>query len=614
MALTLGLAAGYVGWQGSQEASASALPGDALRRLSVGNVDFLGRVSADGRYLPFRYEGEVDLWVRDLVTGNDRRLTSSRTPSIERVGSTQISRDGQQIAYSWSTGPKSRELRIIGRDGSDQRVVYANEDVTSIVPEGWTPDGREILTRFQLTDGTYQLVFVSTVDGSVRVLKSLAWFPPYAELSPDGRYVAYTVSPASGVRPNIFLLAADGSQEVPLLDDPQNERALAWTPDGKGLIYRSNRTGLWDAWMMQIEDGRPRGSAQLVQSNIRGRNANIQGRGMSTDGTFYYALRTEHNDIYSATLDPVTGQVLVPSERIAPNLEGVPVFAPDFSRDGKYLAYTRQRPNDFRIMVRDLATGDERSIRDVSGYARWSPDGRFFLMNGLNVISLLNVETFEVTGVTGSEPLDPSSGRPLTAYNWRNWLRAQVPGVPGVFDLLPQWLPDGKAIVYLRRNQRTNSHHVLMRDLETGREQELYQAPNIRNIALSSDGEQLALWTETGGGVLALQIVPVAGGEPRELIRSGPRIYTVMLGWTPDGRHLLLAKRNDDPETQFPHELWRIATGGGEPESLGLKAEGGIFAVRVHPDGRRIVFTSGQRVTELLAAEDFLAGEQSSDE
>ncbi len=149
----------------------------ALRRVSTGNVTFSGTVSADGRYLPFwgGPGGMFDLMVRDLVTGEDSRLTHSRTPSFERVVSTHISPDGQQIAYSWIKGAKSVELRIIGRDGSGQRVVYANEDVINILPEAWTPDGREIFARFQLTDGTYQLVFVSTVDGSVRVVKSLAW-------------------------------------------------------------------------------------------------------------------------------------------------------------------------------------------------------------------------------------------------------------------------------------------------------------------------------------------------------------------------------------------------------------------------------------------------------
>jgi Tol biopolymer transport system component len=213
---------------------------------------------------------------------------------------------------------------------------------------------------------------------------------------------------------------------------------------------------------------------------------------------------------------------------------------------------------------------------------------------------MVNVETDEVTWVSRPPQPDPRRRFPQR--------------VPGVYDLIPQWMPDGKVIVYLRRNQRTNSDHVLMRDLETGREKELYQALRIYNIALSPDGEQLAFWSETGGGVLALQILPVAGGEPRELIRTGLRVYNETLAWTPDGRHLLLAKRNEDPETQFPHELWRIASGGGEPESLGLKAQDGLWEVRVHPDGRRIVFVSGRMVTELWAAENFLAGKRSANE
>ena len=72
--------------------------------------------------------------------------------------------------------------------------------------------------------------------------------------------------------------------------------------------------------MMQIEDGSPRGSAQLVQPNIRGRNASIRGLGMSADGTLHYTLETDPLDVYAATLDPVSGQVLVPPERIAPDL------------------------------------------------------------------------------------------------------------------------------------------------------------------------------------------------------------------------------------------------------------------------------------------------------
>ena len=58
-----------------------------------------------------------------------------------------------------------------------------------------------------------------------------------------------------------------------------------------------------------------------------------------------------------------------------------------------------------------------------------------------------------------------------------------------------------------------------------------------------------------------------------------------------------------------PHELWRIAASGGEPESLGVKMDG-LSHVRVHPDGRRIVFAAGSVVSDLWAAANFVAGAQ----
>ena len=55
--------------------------------------------------------------------------------------------------------------------------------------------------------------------------------------------------------------------------------------------------------------------------------------------------------------------------------------------------------------------------------------------------------------------------------------------------------------------------------------------------------------------------------------------------WTPDGGHLLFAKRRNEAT-----ELWRIPVEGGEPENLGL-AMGKIEHLSIHPDGRRIAFT-----------------------
>ena len=89
---------------------------------------------------------------------------------------------------------------------------------------------------------------------------------------------------------------------------------------------------------------------------------------------------------------------------------------------------------------------------------------------------------------------------------------------------------------------------------------------------------------------------PTAGGKLRDLYREprSGRIYSV--AWTPDGRHLLFAKKG---------QLWRIPVERGEPEKLPLTMEA-LRELRVHPDGTRIAFTAGTGKGEVWVMENFL--------
>jgi hypothetical protein len=64
--------------------------------------------------------------------------------------------------------------------------------------------------------------------------------------------------------------------------------------------------------------------------------------------------------------------------------------------------------------------------------------------------------------------------------------------------------------------------------------------------------------------------------------------------WTPDGRHLLFNRFGTG---------WRISVEGGAPERLDFA----LTAGRIHPEGRRIAFTSGSgRRSEIWVMENFL--------
>ena len=163
---------------GGVEQAAGAAKGTetVVRRVWENAMDMEGAPSPDGKYLSYVDWDTGDLAIRELATGNNRRLTNkgSWKDSPEEYAYDSIwSPDGQQIAYVWFKKEEKSDLRTIRLDGSPSRVLYANEEVTYVKPTDWSPDGKQILALFSRKDRTNQIVLVSVADGSVHILKSL---------------------------------------------------------------------------------------------------------------------------------------------------------------------------------------------------------------------------------------------------------------------------------------------------------------------------------------------------------------------------------------------------------------------------------------------------------
>lgn len=198
-----------------------------IRQVWAGdNVE--GTVSSDGLLLSWIDDDTDNVNVVNLKTGQSHRITDEAAGPGGALYSI-ISPDGKQVAYSWINKDQSCDLRIIGADGSRQRVLYQNEEVSQIRPREWSPRGQQVLATFWMKGGTYKVVLISLLDGSTRVLKTFGWRRLYDEnkmsFSPDGRYIAYDFrQEESSLRRNIFVLPADGGREVPLITTPANNR------------------------------------------------------------------------------------------------------------------------------------------------------------------------------------------------------------------------------------------------------------------------------------------------------------------------------------------------------------------------------------------------------
>jgi Tol biopolymer transport system component len=315
----------------------------------------------------------------------------------------------------------------------------------------------------------------------------------------------------------------------------------------------------------------------------------MQPMGFTQEGSLYYGLSAGLEDVYVASLDPATGKLLAPPAKVSHRFEGFN-SAPAWSPDGKYLAYRSKRwpvPTSAAglansvLVIRSVETGEERVFSAEGAVLlrmRWSPDGCSILCEATENrefhFTLIDARTGDVTFILQRE----DKGR-ITDYEWR---------------------PDGKGIFCIKGPEYSES--IVMHDLETGKEKELWQDPQgVHSVGLgiSPDGRQLVF----GKDWKTLMVIAVEGGESRILhrLQEGRFAFPCSPRWTADGRYILFGKRH-------PNELWRVPVEGGEAQKL-LETEGPLRQISVHPDGQRIAFTGGWYGTsEVWVMENFLPG------
>jgi len=553
-----------------------------LRRVwTAGSVDF-GRVSPDGRFLSFTdWENDDSLTIHDFATGENRRLTGKGTTaaSSRSNGRSVLSPDSKQIAYDCYNEDGFEDLRIIGVDGSEPRVLYSNrEQVRRIEPAAWSPDGRHILAGVRKKDDTWEMTLVAVGDGSVRPLKPLdRQAAQRARFSPDGRYIAYDT------RGDIFLLETGTGRELPLVQHPANEYLLDWTPDGR-ILFSSDRSGTRDAWLIGVSDGKPQGSPELVQKDV-GRSNPL---GFTRAGACYYGTYAGTQEVYTAEIDLASGKLVSPPQPASRRWVGIS-RTPDWSPDGKFLAYLRGG----QIVIRSAETGEERELkpkaRSLRGLAlRWAPDGKFLVVPGIDNegrrgLMHVDVQTGDATLLVPLLERDTYFPR---------------------FDCSP----DGKTIFYVSQDAPEGNDRTLFAwDLQTRRETALVRRRSLGSFSVSPDGRWLVLtaWGEPTNSQV-LFIMPAAGGDLRELVRidaeeANGRVTPL---WTPDGRWVIFAKGARGKPTRDV-QLWRIPAEGGEPTRLDVTIDN-LWRLRLHPDGRRIAFDTSGGKAEVWVLENFL--------
>jgi dipeptidyl aminopeptidase/acylaminoacyl peptidase len=329
-------------------AEAQGLVSNDLSRLrSVGSV----AISPDGhriaysvvmRDLPGRPYGQ--LWITEVASQKASRIGGDK----DAGGAPLWSPDGKSLAFQGSQGSK-QGLFVARADGADITFLASMSGTNSPLPGSgkevtWSPDGKQlafisstpgkvaaqasgdpmVITRYlykpdagegmtRFNDN--QRLHIFTVDIATKQVRQLIQGETdehSVDWSPDGKEILFV----SNREPNqdeffnydIFALRVGDNSIRRLTASEYNEYEPLWSPDGKRIVYRGTRRGLTDrettmedthVWVMNA-DGSDRREIGAVLDNRQG------APGWAPDGSAVYFTIQERGSIHLVRL-PISG-------------------------------------------------------------------------------------------------------------------------------------------------------------------------------------------------------------------------------------------------------------------------------------------------------------------
>jgi len=208
-------------------------------------------------------------------------------------------------------------------------------------------------------------------------------------ISPDGKEIAYIV------RGEVFVTSVKGSMTKRITDTASQESFVSFTPDGKGIVYASERNSKWG-----------------IYKTIR--------------------VNNKEPHFYAST-------VLKEEELVVNQKDN---YQPEFSPDGKELAYIENRKV---LRILNIKNGKTRTLLDGKvlyymgdgdQYFQWSPDSKWLLVQYIPVMGNAEVVL-------------------LKADNSKKMMNLTESGYD---DIMPKWVNGGKQMIWFSNRHGLRSY------------------------------------------------------------------------------------------------------------------------------------------------------------
>jgi dipeptidyl aminopeptidase/acylaminoacyl peptidase len=377
------------------------------------------------------------------------------------------------------------------------------------------------------------------------------------QLSPDGAWVAYTVSGSDTVEDkrdaDVWMTSWDGKRSVRLTYSKAREHSPRWSPDGRYLAFLSSREDPREVEQIWLLD-RTGGEAERVTDLPGG----VSEFAWSPDGTRLALIAS----------DPDPDQLAVGQDSSKKRPRPIVINRYRFKYDEVgYIGDEREHLYLFTLADRNAVLLTPGEYDEVS--PSWSPDGRsiaFLSRRRPEYDRTDNWDIYLVAAEAGAEP------RQLTTYTGAD-------GDPEWGSRPPSWSPDGKLIAYVQGGKPEllyyAGHKVAVVPVDGGPARVLTASldRNVLSPVFSPDGASVLFLLEDDR-VYHLARVPAAGGAVERLVEGKRVLEDLSLGR--DGRVAVTSSTHDRPTEIFAVE-------GRELRKLSAQNDRWLAEVRLAP-------------------------------
>jgi Tol biopolymer transport system component len=336
-----------------------------------------------------------------VETGEQQRVTSPPPGFLGDIRPA-VSPDGRTLAFVRASGSLTGDLYVVSLSGANSRIIEPRRvtfDGADISTPAWTASGRELIFASNRA-GRRELwrIRAHVSERPVRVAGTGENAQDVA-ISPRGEWLAYSEAHTSGSLWKVAIAAGQAGKPLQVTTTTKRDLFPNYSPDGKRLVFQSDRSGVNEIWMSDADGG------NAVQLTTFGKGWSGSPRWSPDSRTIafdsnvggswdIYVIRSEGGRPVRLTTHPTNDIV------------------PTWSRDGQWIYFNSMRTGRYEIWkIRPDGSSETQVTTGSGSTAVESPDGRYVYYT-----NMLNRAVFKmpVEGGPASKVLDSVTGRMFT--------------------------------------------------------------------------------------------------------------------------------------------------------------------------------------------------------